>query len=375
MNNSINSTSDGVPFAYVREPAIVVSIRITCEVFIAFIGIVENIFVCAVILSFVRMRTGNNYYILNASLADLGLLLITFPFFLTKEQAPSKWPFGELVCRVVLPMSDIFQGVSFWSITAVAVNRFRGICFNDLLLLPYKRKQELRKTKWVCLGIWLLSFITIVIPIYVVTQYIEEDNLQICLPLWKQWPRLFKTIYHTSRPILTYALPLVTIIFCYVRIALRISRSSDFQRKFNPSLNIPSLINNQKEKLRHNSKIIDTFFPLVFIFAVTVLPLNALRVVEVINGPLVSDRHFWILMSISRITLILHAAINPVLYCLSNKRFREALWTMLTGTKTKLGSLCAGSTALSYIKTRFCSRSTQPQTITTNIAECWDTHL
>ena len=374
MNNSANLTSMNT-VDYITEPAIVVAIRVSLEVLIAFLGVIENALVCAVILCFARMHTSNNYYVLNASIADLGLLLITFPLFLTKERAHDNWPFGELICRVAAPISDIFQGVSFWSITAIAVSRFRAICSNDQLL-PYHRAKELKKVKWVCFSIWLLSFVFIVIPVLLITEYVEYEEGHLCLASWNRWPKMFKQIYHTSRPLLTYALPLTTIIFCYVKIALRIGRSSDFHRKLKSNLTLPSMVHAEKEQLKQNSKITDTLYPMVVIFAITTLPLNAMRAIVVIKGAgfLVSNRYFWIVFNISRITLISHAAINPMLYGFCNRRFREALQSMLALIKNRLANSCASLLSLPSL---FLPRNnhSQPETNITDTVECWDTHL
>ena len=73
------------------------------------------------------MHTIINHFVRNLPVADLGILRISFPFAIVKEQDPYHWPLGVFLCRCVFPLSDLFFGVSVWSITLIAVDRHRAI--------------------------------------------------------------------------------------------------------------------------------------------------------------------------------------------------------------------------------------------------------
>ena len=58
------------------------------------------------------MHTIINHFVRNLPVADLGILRISFPFAIVKEQDPYHWPLGVFLCRCVFPLSDLFFGVS-----------------------------------------------------------------------------------------------------------------------------------------------------------------------------------------------------------------------------------------------------------------------
>ena len=90
------------------------------------------------------MHTIINYFVRNLPVADLGILRISFPFAIVKEQDPYHWPLRVFLCRCVFPLSDLFFGVSVWSITLIAVDRHRAIVRG---LLP-KRGSTVFKSGW-----------------------------------------------------------------------------------------------------------------------------------------------------------------------------------------------------------------------------------
>ena len=56
--------------------------------FIAFVGVAGKVIVCLVITFQPQMHTIINYFVRNFAIADLGILLISFPFGIVKEKDP-----------------------------------------------------------------------------------------------------------------------------------------------------------------------------------------------------------------------------------------------------------------------------------------------
>lgn len=109
---------------YMDEPQWLRIGRLTVEVLLALLGVVGNI---AVIIAIVRcpfMRTVTNIFICNLAVADLGVLLFSFPFAVVKEQTLFGWPLGKALCQVAYPLSEVFIGVSVWSIAFISIDRY-----------------------------------------------------------------------------------------------------------------------------------------------------------------------------------------------------------------------------------------------------------
>ena len=110
---------------YFEEPAVLMITRLTIEVTLAFMGLVGNAVVSFVISRQNKFRSGLKVFIRNLALADIGILAISFPIAVVKEQLPFYWPFGRVICLYFYPLAEVFHGVSVWSITAIAIERYR----------------------------------------------------------------------------------------------------------------------------------------------------------------------------------------------------------------------------------------------------------
>ena len=110
-----------------QEPAGMLIARLIIEVALAFMGFIGNAMVAFIISRQRRFRSGLKLFIRNLAFADIGVLTINFPIAVVKEQLPSHWPLGKAFCLCFYPLAEMFLGVSVWSITAIAIERYRKI--------------------------------------------------------------------------------------------------------------------------------------------------------------------------------------------------------------------------------------------------------
>lgn len=130
------------------------------------------------------MHTIINHFVRNLPVADLGILRISFPFAIVKEQDPYHWPLGVFLCRCVFPLSDLFFGVSVWSITLIAVDRHRAIVRG---VLPKRGSTVFKSARWMVVCVWILSFLIILVPQYVVMDFFDyrpDFNITDCTQRW-----------------------------------------------------------------------------------------------------------------------------------------------------------------------------------------------
>ena len=320
LGHRIEHDGDGSRLAY-----------LTVEVAIAIAGLLANIVVVATILSTKKLRSVNYHLILNLSISDIGILLFTFPFAVNVQER-GNWP--EFVCLGIFPFSDIFQGVSFWTITAIAISRYRAVRGNFNV-----EKNTFLKIKVLIGSIWLFSLALVSVPLIVFMKHLQRPIRDYCYPRFPMlagYERYFlKKIYiFTVRITLNYVLPLAIIAATYIAIAMHISKGIR---------QLQNIVSNEgisrrrsltgiriRSTLKRNNRAKKLLSPLVLVFSVSALPFNLLRVLLFYDHELdISRYQANIAYVVSVVFLLSHCAINPVIYCVVNQDFYREMKQVL----------------------------------------------
>ena len=145
---------------------------------LALLGIVGNVFVCVIIVRGKKMYTIANLFLMNLAIADLGVLMISYPLSLLNILLPS-WPLGEAVCKIIMSVSDAFYGVSLGCMTTISIHRYR------MILHAMEEQLTFRQSKLIIVCIWLISLLTISVPLLPVMQHGRNNVGQnFCTPVW-----------------------------------------------------------------------------------------------------------------------------------------------------------------------------------------------
>lgn len=329
-NNSFPGSSPPLP-EYWEEPLGLMSFRLLVEVTIAFFGIVGNILVCFVLScrrSHVRMNTAMKNFVRNLAIADLGILVLNFPFAVAREQSPLQWLLGEFTCLYVYPLCEVFYGVSIWSITAVAIERYRIIKGASQI------HQTFAKALLVSLAsIWILSFVVIAFPMLLLIQY--ASKYEQCFILWPKSTENINPIaqfYNITLMVFWFCLPLGIICWTYCKIGKRITQSVQVQRQTlsstsesRSSVQLSAGRTQQSARFKQNAKAKRLLTPLVLVFVVTMLPSNVFRLLTVYFPTLLWHRYNLVLYNIFIIVTVSHSAANPLIYCLVSREFRQGI--------------------------------------------------
>lgn len=228
------------------------------------------------------MHTIINHFVRNLPVADLGILRISFPFAIVKEQDPYHWPLGVFLCRCVFPLSDLFFGVSVWSITLIAVDRHRAIVRG---VLPKRSSTVFKLARWMVVCVWILSFLIISVPQYVVMDFFDyrpDFNITDCT---QRWPNEedgdeMRQANFMSLAVFCYVLPLTIVVGTFHSISRKLRASSKFNRTIREDYGeIDEQRHRERLRERQNSKAKKLLIPVVIAFAVTMLPLNVFRLV------------------------------------------------------------------------------------------------
>ncbi|XP_042320374.1 kappa-type opioid receptor-like [Sceloporus undulatus] len=132
------------------SPAIPIIITAVYSV-VFVVGLVGNSLVMFVIIRYTKMKTATNIYIFNLALAD-ALVTTTMPFQST-EYLMNSWPFGDVLCKIVISIDYYNMFTSIFTLTMMSVDRYIAVC-HPVKALDFRTPL---KAKIINICIWLLS--------------------------------------------------------------------------------------------------------------------------------------------------------------------------------------------------------------------------
>ncbi|KAJ6663392.1 hypothetical protein lerEdw1_009471 [Lerista edwardsae] len=141
--------------------SIIIAISITALYsVVCVVGLLGNILVMYGIVRYTKMKTATNIYIFNLALAD-ALATSTLPFQSAKYLMET-WPFGEVLCKVVLSIDYYNMFTSIFTLTMMSVDRYIAVC-HPVKALDFRTPA---KAKLINVCIWVLSSV-IGVPIMI----------------------------------------------------------------------------------------------------------------------------------------------------------------------------------------------------------------
>ena len=334
-----NGTQNGTQApTYFQEPFAVKVFQITLWSTIAFLGVIGNLLVCLMVLRRLR-KTSMNFYLLSLAIADIGVLAIIYPVSVAKYVSPTRWLLGKAACLYMIPTEEIFFGSSIWSITAIAIERYRNIVGANRY--QFWKRSRLR-TMLAIMAVWTASFLVSSVPLYPLMVY--DSTSRICFVNWpisSGRPVMLYT-YYVALIVVWYVLPLAVIAFTYLRIKERVCTSDEFRdsmalddnydltKKPPPTNRAPA-----KRIWKKSNKTKRILTPLVILFAVTMFPLNALRLWLLIDPSFAGSQYFHLVLGQIGLFVIINSSANPLVYYITSKEFKEAFKAILNSLRER----------------------------------------
>ena len=314
-NNVSNNSSLFVPPDYLQESFPAKVFKLTFQITIALLGVIGNVLICSVIANRPNMRTSMYCYIFSLAVADLGVLLVNFPLAVVRSEDPYGWPFGETFCLYIYPATDIFFGASIWSITVIAIERYRHIVSKPQIRQNHKPKHQAARF---ITAVWVTSFIVVALPVYLITRYNRKYG---CYIIWES--EGLKLAYITGLVFFWYILPLGTISYTYIAISHRLRVSNAFLRSMHGEQN--GVETEECRRVRNNKKAQSILTPLVVLFAISMAPLNIFRLIMSFYRPFIVWRYYWTVFNVCIVGVIVNSASNPVIYTMVSQEFRNGI--------------------------------------------------
>ncbi|KAK3519726.1 hypothetical protein QTP70_003704 [Hemibagrus guttatus] len=271
------------------------------------VGLSGNALVIYVILRYAKMKTVTNIYILNLAVADV-LFMMSLPF-IAIQLALVHWPFGAVLCRVVMTVDSLNQFTSIFCLMVMSIDRYLAVVH------PIKstkwRKPRLAKT--INLAVWGVSLL-VNLPIIIYSSLITKPGGCFCTIVWPEPQEAYYTAFMFYTFVLGFFLPLLVICLCYLLIIIKV-KSSGIR------------VSSSKRK-RSERKVTRMVSIVVAVFVFCWLPFYVFNVTSV-TGTISTTP---ILRSTFAFVVVLgyaNSCANPILYAFLSENFKKSFQNVL----------------------------------------------
>ena len=276
------------------------NVKLILYVFTFILGIAGNALVL-VILGSKKRRTANDILIINLSVADVTLLLLSLP---TNILWFGEFRFPEVFCIFVVPLMTAMFNVSIFTMTVMAVHRCHAIVNSFKPEVRYRHLLMGVGSTWL-FGLFLL------VPAMIVSE--SDASTGSCK---ENWDKNSSRTYTAVLFVLQYVLPLLTIGAAYILIGFELHKS----KRRHSSSNAQDRLAVEKRK-KEDIQIIKMLATIVVLFAVCMLPIQIAWLL-LDYGSQDQQKVASSLSKFSDIVAYFQTFLNPIVYGTLTKYFR-----------------------------------------------------
>ncbi|XP_004580847.1 neuropeptides B/W receptor type 1 [Ochotona princeps] len=181
------------------------------------VGLVGNSAVLFVLLRAPRMKTVTNLFILNLAIAD-ELFTLVLPINIA-DFLLSRWPFGELMCKLIVAIDQYNTFSSLYFLTVMSADRY-------LVVLATAESRRVpgrtyRAARAVSLAVWALVTL-VVLPFAVFARLDDEQGRRQCVLVFPQPEAVWWRASRLYTLVLGFAIPVSTICALYTTLLCRL---------------------------------------------------------------------------------------------------------------------------------------------------------
>lgn len=266
---------------------------------VCIVGLIGNTLVIHIVLRYSQAESVTNIYILNLAIAD-ELFMLGLPF-LAVQNGLLSWPFGSLMCRVVMTVDAINQFTSIFCLTVMSIDRYLAVVHP----LRSSRWRQPRVAKAVNATVWAVSFV-VVLPVVVFADVLQDDGN--CSIVWPEPAEVWKATFIIYTATVGFFGPLTVICLCYLLIVVKVRSSGRRVR-------VSSLRRRKSER-----KITRMVVIVVAVFVFCWLPfyvLNIVNLLVLLPGEFRGLYYFVVVLSYA------NSCANPILYGFLSDNFKR----------------------------------------------------
>ncbi|KAF3687994.1 Somatostatin receptor type 5 [Channa argus] len=281
---------------------------------VCIVGLVGNTLVIHVVVNYTKNESVTNIYILNLAIAD-ELFMLGVPF-LAVQNALLSWPFGSLMCRVVMTVDAINQFTSIFCLTVMSVDRYLAVV-HPIRSCWWRRPHV---AKAISATVWAGSFV-VVLPVVVFANVLKDDGN--CSIVWPEPAEVWKTSFIVYTCTVGFFCPLLVICLCYLLIVIKV-RSVGKRAQATSS-----------RRRKSERKITRMVVVVVAVFVLCWLPFYVLNIVNLL---VVLPRDFRGLYFFVVVLSYANSCANPILYGFLSDNFKRGFRKALCRTSRRVKS-------------------------------------
>ncbi|NWH82809.1 OPRK protein, partial [Piaya cayana] len=264
---------------------------------------------------YTKMKTATNIYIFNLAMAD-ALVTTTMPFQST-EYLMNSWPFGDVLCKIVISIDYYNMFTSIFTLTMMSVDRYIAVC-HPVKALDFRTPL---KAKIINICIWLLSSSVGISAIVLGGTKDREGNTECSLQFPDRdyvWWDIFMKICVF---VFAFVIPVLIIVVCYTLMILR--------------LKSVRLLSGSREKDRNLRRITRLVLVVVAVFIICWTPIHIFVLVEALGDvshstAAISSYYFCIALGYT------NSSLNPILYAFLDENFKRCFKDFCFPFKTRM---------------------------------------
>ncbi|XP_013775909.1 cardioacceleratory peptide receptor-like [Limulus polyphemus] len=250
--------------------------------------------------------------------------MLRIPELLVWEYYGREWRAGDVVCRLVKFLQTFSICASNYLIVAIALDRYKDI--RRPLSPPWKvesfeKVNEAKKASYLIVRSWVLAGGVANTSNLVLFRRIKYQGRNVCRNILYDSPPIHLRLYLTVMIVVVYALPLLIISICYVRIFQKVSQRAN-ENQTSESKDKPGkdrkLILRQTPMAylpRAKSKTLKTTFVIVTLFFVCSSPYCIIEIWRVYGQYLNVDAMTYSILAAQAVS---NSSTNPLVFLLFN---------------------------------------------------------
>ncbi|XP_078058042.1 type-1 angiotensin II receptor [Mustelus asterias] len=297
-------------------------------------GVLGNSLAIVVIYYYLKLKTVANIFLLNLALADL-IFVVTLPLWAAYTAMEYHWPFGGFLCKMTATVLLLNMNASVFLITCLSIDRYLAIVH------PMKSRtgRTLVHAWMACITVWILAGLASLPAMFFRNAFHYPDwNKTICAfhypeqnrTQWVFGMALLKTL-------LGFLIPLVIILICYSLIVKSLLQAYQIERS--------KPVSNEAFKLIVAVVVSFILCWLPFQIFTFLDVLSRLEVIKNCHIPEVVDTSIPFTICVA----YFNSCLNPILYGLVGRTFREKFFLLLRCVPPKIISHPRLSTKMSSL--------------------------
>ncbi|XP_066304681.1 somatostatin receptor type 5-like [Branchiostoma lanceolatum] len=266
------------------------------------LGLVMNVVLITTILTSRRLRTIPNIYLLNLAIADQ-LFLMGIPFFATNIYKES-WPFGNVVCKIVLSSDTTTMFTSIFCLTAMSADR----CVAAALPLKSRRCRTVKTSVMINAFMWGLGLaMSSPVIAFAATETIPSTGQTFCNIYWPEPVEIWAVSFVLYSTFVGFVFPFIVVLICSIVLVCvyRSSVGSRYGRRMQKQLTLSCVV-----------------YGMVVLFALSWLPFYIFQILNMTQHFLMTPENSWIPYS-AVILSYSNSIFNPVISIILNKQCRH----------------------------------------------------